>query len=114
MTTVGVTSGASVPEELVVAGCSTGWRSEGFGDVEEVEAVRESMLFALPRELRRDRAAEAPAGPLTAALATDGRSDSRRRRAALCAGRPRSSVRIVPAAVHADRARTAAARGQSR
>ena len=51
VSTVGVTSGASVPEELVtsvlgkLAGC-------GFGMVEEVEAVAEDMTFALPRELR--------------------------------------------------------------
>jgi len=52
VTTVGVTSGASVPEELVsaVLGKLAG---HGFGDVEEVEAVEEHMTFALPRELRR-------------------------------------------------------------
>jgi len=56
VTTVGVTSGASVPEELVtsvlgkLADC-------GFDSVEEVEAVEEHMTFALPRELRASRAA---------------------------------------------------------
>jgi 4-hydroxy-3-methylbut-2-en-1-yl diphosphate reductase len=51
VTTVGVTSGASVPEELVssVLGKLAGY---GFGTVEEVEAVEEHMTFALPRELR--------------------------------------------------------------
>jgi 4-hydroxy-3-methylbut-2-en-1-yl diphosphate reductase len=50
--TVGVTSGASVPEELV-AGVLDRLVVLGFGEVEEVEAVRERMAFALPRELRR-------------------------------------------------------------
>ena len=49
--TVGVTSGASVPEDLVSG--VLGWLSErGFGTVEEVEAVPERMVFALPHELR--------------------------------------------------------------
>jgi 4-hydroxy-3-methylbut-2-en-1-yl diphosphate reductase len=60
VTTVGVTSGASVPEELV-AGVLDRLAELGFGDVEEVEAVEERMVFALPRELR-PRAA-APATP---------------------------------------------------
>jgi 4-hydroxy-3-methylbut-2-en-1-yl diphosphate reductase len=50
-TTVGVTSGASVPEELV-QGVLTSLAGLGFDDVEEVEAVKERMSFALPRELR--------------------------------------------------------------
>jgi 4-hydroxy-3-methylbut-2-en-1-yl diphosphate reductase len=50
--TVGVTSGASVPEELV-AGVLTRLAEVGFGDVEEVEAVHERMVFALPHELRK-------------------------------------------------------------
>jgi 4-hydroxy-3-methylbut-2-en-1-yl diphosphate reductase len=50
--TVGVTSGASVPEDLVDGVLD--WLAErGFGDVEEVEAVQERMVFALPRELRQ-------------------------------------------------------------
>jgi 4-hydroxy-3-methylbut-2-en-1-yl diphosphate reductase len=50
--TVGVTSGASVPENLVTG--VLGWLAErGFGDVEEIEAVKERMVFALPRELRQ-------------------------------------------------------------
>jgi 4-hydroxy-3-methylbut-2-enyl diphosphate reductase len=54
--TVGVTSGASVPEDLVSG--VLGWLSDrGFGTVEEVEAVPERMVFALPHELR-----ETPAG----------------------------------------------------
>ena len=51
-TTVGVTSGASVPEELV-AGVLGKLAALGFDEVEEVEAVKEKMSFQLPRELRR-------------------------------------------------------------
>jgi 4-hydroxy-3-methylbut-2-en-1-yl diphosphate reductase len=50
--TVGVTSGASVPEDLV-AGVLARLAEAGFADVEEVEAVQERMTFALPRELRQ-------------------------------------------------------------
>jgi 4-hydroxy-3-methylbut-2-enyl diphosphate reductase len=60
VTTVGVTSGASVPEELVAAVLAK-LASQGFGTVEEVEAVEEHMTFALPRELRT-AAAAGPAG----------------------------------------------------
>ncbi|MBO4272057.1 4-hydroxy-3-methylbut-2-enyl diphosphate reductase [Microbispora triticiradicis] len=51
--TVGLTSGASVPEELV-QGVLAKLAGLGFADVEEVESVQESMRFALPHELRRD------------------------------------------------------------
>ena len=52
--TVGVTSGASVPEELVTGVLN--WLAErGFDDVEEVEAVKERMAIALPREIRPAR-----------------------------------------------------------
>ncbi len=50
--TVGVTSGASVPEELV-RGVLGKLAALGFGDVDEVESVKERMSFQLPRELRR-------------------------------------------------------------
>jgi 4-hydroxy-3-methylbut-2-en-1-yl diphosphate reductase len=50
--TVGVTSGASVPEELV-DGVLGKLAALGFGEVEEVEAVKERMSFQLPRELRK-------------------------------------------------------------
>jgi 4-hydroxy-3-methylbut-2-enyl diphosphate reductase len=49
--TVGVTSGASVPEELV-GGVLGKLAALGFTDVDEIEAVAERMSFQLPRELR--------------------------------------------------------------
>jgi 4-hydroxy-3-methylbut-2-enyl diphosphate reductase len=52
VTTIGLTSGASVPEDLV-AGVIAHLAESGFDTVEEVEAVPEKMAFALPRELRR-------------------------------------------------------------
>ncbi|MFZ9309307.1 MAG: 4-hydroxy-3-methylbut-2-enyl diphosphate reductase [Candidatus Nanopelagicales bacterium] len=53
VTTVGLTSGASVPEELVTGVLS--WLDErGFGDVEEVEQTKETLIFSLPTELRKD------------------------------------------------------------
>src|SRR5580700_3307313 len=51
-TTVGVTSGASVPEDLV-DGVLSRLAEAGFGKVEEVEVVPERMVFALPHELRK-------------------------------------------------------------
>jgi 4-hydroxy-3-methylbut-2-enyl diphosphate reductase len=51
--TVGLTSGASVPEFLVQE--VLGWlAARGFTDVREVESAQESLLFALPPELRRE------------------------------------------------------------
>ena len=51
--TIGVTSGASVPEILVDDLLK--WLAErGFGEVETVTAAQESLLFALPPELRKD------------------------------------------------------------
>ena len=56
--TVGVTSGASVPEILVDDLLK--WLAErGFGEVETVTAAQESLLFALPPELRKDLKAAA-------------------------------------------------------
>jgi len=53
VSTVGVTSGASVPETLV--GDVLNWlASRGYDDVEEVTAAEERLIFALPPELRRD------------------------------------------------------------
>ena len=56
--TIGVTSGASVPEILVDDLLK--WLAErGFADVETVTAAQESLLFALPPELRKDLKAAA-------------------------------------------------------
>jgi 4-hydroxy-3-methylbut-2-enyl diphosphate reductase len=52
-TTVGVTSGASVPE-LLVNDVLTWLALNGFDDVDEVETAEETLIFALPPELRRD------------------------------------------------------------
>jgi 4-hydroxy-3-methylbut-2-en-1-yl diphosphate reductase len=53
VTTVGVTSGASVPEALVTQVLER-LAKHGFDTVEEIESVGEHMVFALPHELRRD------------------------------------------------------------
>lgn len=58
--TVGLTSGASVPEELV-SGVLDWLAAEGFADVQVVTAAEEKLTFALPPELRRDIKAAAKA-----------------------------------------------------
>ena len=58
--TVGVTSGASVPESLVDQ-LLEALSVHGFDDVEVVTEVEESVIFALPPELRRDLKAAAAA-----------------------------------------------------
>jgi 4-hydroxy-3-methylbut-2-enyl diphosphate reductase len=56
--TVGLTSGASVPEELVDQ--VLGWLAErGFTDVEEVTTAQERLVFSLPPDLKRDMRAAA-------------------------------------------------------
>ena len=53
VTTVGVTSGASVPESLVRDVLA--WlASRGYDDVEEITSAEERLVFALPPELRRE------------------------------------------------------------
>jgi 4-hydroxy-3-methylbut-2-enyl diphosphate reductase len=51
--TVGLTSGASVPEDLVAEVLSR-LAELGFGEVEEVTTVDERITFALPRDLQKD------------------------------------------------------------
>jgi 4-hydroxy-3-methylbut-2-enyl diphosphate reductase len=50
---VSVTSGASVPEDLV-DGVLTFLTERGYPDAEAVHTAEESLIFALPPELRRD------------------------------------------------------------
>ena len=53
VSTVGLSSGASVPEILVRE--VTEWLAEhGFADIEEVNETEERLTFALPQELRRE------------------------------------------------------------
>lgn len=55
---VGLTSGASVPENLVQD--TLAWLAErGYADVEEVTTAEERLTFALPPELRRELKAAA-------------------------------------------------------
>ncbi|MBW3085876.1 4-hydroxy-3-methylbut-2-enyl diphosphate reductase 2 [Austwickia sp. TVS 96-490-7B] len=51
--TIGVTSGASVPE-ILVRDVLAALAARGYTDVEQVTSAEESLLFALPNELRRD------------------------------------------------------------
>jgi 4-hydroxy-3-methylbut-2-enyl diphosphate reductase len=51
--TVGVTSGASVPEELVDE-LLRDLADAGYGDVTPVKTAEEDLLFSLPKELRKD------------------------------------------------------------
>jgi 4-hydroxy-3-methylbut-2-en-1-yl diphosphate reductase len=59
-TTVGLTSGASVPDELVFQVLD--WLAErDFTDVAEVTTAQEKLVFSLPHELKRDMRAAATA-----------------------------------------------------
>ncbi|MQT04188.1 4-hydroxy-3-methylbut-2-enyl diphosphate reductase [Streptomyces jumonjinensis] len=74
VSTVGLTSGASVPE-ILVEGVLEWLSQRGFQDVELVKAAEESITFSLPKELRRDLRAEA-AELLAAAGSADSASDA--------------------------------------
>jgi 4-hydroxy-3-methylbut-2-en-1-yl diphosphate reductase len=52
-TTVGVTSGASVPDDLVMDVLAR-LAERGFGEVTEYTTAEERLTFSLPQELRRD------------------------------------------------------------
>lgn len=54
VTSVGVTSGASVPE-LLVRGVLELLAEHGFSSIEEVTTATEDLVFSLPRELRAAR-----------------------------------------------------------
>lgn len=58
--TIGVSSGASVPE-ILVKDLLAELARRGYGDVTTVTAMEESLLFALPPELRKDMKAAAKA-----------------------------------------------------
>jgi 4-hydroxy-3-methylbut-2-enyl diphosphate reductase len=53
--TVGVTSGASVPDVLVQE-VLRDLAAAGYGEVEEVRTAEEDLMFSLPKELRQDAA----------------------------------------------------------
>jgi 4-hydroxy-3-methylbut-2-enyl diphosphate reductase len=67
--TVSVTSGASVPESLV-EGVLAYLAERGFPDARAVHTAEESLVFSLPKELRRDLKAAAAAR--AAAASTSG------------------------------------------
>ncbi|HET9116682.1 MAG TPA: 4-hydroxy-3-methylbut-2-enyl diphosphate reductase [Pseudonocardiaceae bacterium] len=52
--TVGLTSGASVPE-LLVRGVLEYLAERGYSDVQEIITAEEKLVFSLPRELKRTR-----------------------------------------------------------
>lgn len=71
VTTVGLTSGASVPDELVLQVLDH-LAERGFTDVAEVTTADEKLTFSLPQQLKRDLRATAAARATEAAqLAAD-------------------------------------------
>lgn len=61
--TIGVTSGASVPEVLVEQVLET-LATAGYGDVDEVRTAEEDLMFSLPKELRKTAGGERDANAL--------------------------------------------------
>jgi 4-hydroxy-3-methylbut-2-en-1-yl diphosphate reductase len=59
--TVGITSGASAPEELVERLVEL-FRERGAGEVSELRTVDEDVRFMLPKEIRSELAGAAPQG----------------------------------------------------
>jgi len=57
VTTVGVTSGASVPE-ILVRGVLDKLAESGYGTVQTVTTANETLVFALPREIRPARSSK--------------------------------------------------------
>jgi 4-hydroxy-3-methylbut-2-enyl diphosphate reductase len=62
---VGITSGASAPEELVQRLIAF-FRDRGTDDVSEFDVVQEDVRFMLPREIRREMAAAAASAAVEA------------------------------------------------
>ena len=54
MESVGISSGASVPDELV-SGVIDALQNLGFTCMKSVETIKENMHFVLPAELRRKK-----------------------------------------------------------
>ena len=61
--TIGVTSGASVPEVLVDHTLAD-LAEAGFTEVSEVRTAEEDLQFSLPKELRRDASGEIDAATI--------------------------------------------------
>jgi 4-hydroxy-3-methylbut-2-enyl diphosphate reductase len=73
--TVGLTSGASVPDELVMEVLDL-LAERGFGEVAEVSTADEKLTFSLPQELKRDMKAAAAARAGQAAALAAGAAQS--------------------------------------
>ena len=58
VSTVGVSSGASVPE-ILVRDLLDALAARGYGEVQEVRTATEDLMFSLPREIRADMKARA-------------------------------------------------------
>ncbi|WP_460799387.1 4-hydroxy-3-methylbut-2-enyl diphosphate reductase [Microbacterium sp. GXF0217] len=71
--TVGVTSGASVPEVLVQEVLEA-LNGAGYADVQEVRTAEEDLMFSLPKELRHDAVGQRDARALGGRTADGGPS----------------------------------------